>query len=137
MPIIMGFKKFVYSQVNRFLKFSVVGAIITLLSMLVTYIFLGILKTPLYLTYASIYVSAILFSYALNKKYVFRSKGSGRKIILYFAIYLSSMGIGLIVLWFYKRTLPLENYLLSYLVIPITLSWNYILSSILFKKKYG
>ena len=120
---------------KRFLGFSIIGVIVTLISMSLTYFFLGIIRTPLYITYISIYIFTIFLSYILNSRIIFKSGKSIKKMIQYYGVYLAGMLLGVFVLRFYKDILPFENYILSYLVIPITLTWNYSMSTLVFKKK--
>ena len=122
------------SLVLKFTGFSIVGIIVNIVGLLSTYLFLGILKTPLYTTYAFIYFFSIIISYLLNSKFVFKIKSTIKRTIIYFLIYLSSMLIGLLLLKFYNKVLPLENWILAYLTMPITLFWNFILSNLLLKK---
>lgn len=121
--------------VRKFLGFSTVGVFITLLSLSLTFIFLELIKTPLILTYACIYFVTILVSYFLNSRLVFKSGKSFRKLMLYFGVYISGMLLGVLVLKFYEQNLNFKNYVLSYLVIPFTMSWNFILSSLVLKKQ--
>lgn len=118
-----------------FAGFSGVGVITTLISMGAIYVFLELLQTPLILTYAVIYFITILLSYFLNSLLVFKSPFSMKKVIKYFGIYLSSLILGIIVLWFFKETLPYDPYMLAYLVLPVTMMWNFIFSFKLFKSK--
>ena len=119
----------------KFTRFSSVGVFVTLLSLSLTFIFLKLIDTPLYLTYGCIYFVTILISYYLNVRFTFKAEHSWLKLVLYFAVYLSGMGVGLVMLRIYKHTLPFENYILSYMVIPVTMSWNFILSYFVLKNK--
>lgn len=116
-----------------FAGFSGVGVITTLISLAAIYVFLGLFQTPLILTYAIIYFVTILLSYFLNALLVFKSPLAMKKGIKYFLIYLSGMLIGIIVLWLLKKTLSYDAYILAYLVLPITMMWNFVLSFYLFK----
>lgn len=118
----------------KFSGFSIVGLFVTLSSLLLIYIFIGVLETPLYLSYIVIYAFSIFISYLLNLKYVFRMNYSTRRTLTYFLIYGSSMIIGIITLKIYHLILPLKDWLQAYLVIPITLSWNFIMLSIFLKR---
>ncbi len=118
-----------------FTGFSLVGVLSTLITMCTLFIFLEYLRTPLIMTYMLIYFASILFSYFLNSRYVFKAKQSYKQGIGYFVIYLSGMLLGAGVLWILKNTLPYDHYILSYLVIPVTMAWNFILSYYLFKKE--
>ncbi len=118
-----------------FSGFSVVGIIVTLLSLLLIYIFIGILNTPLYISYVSIYLFSIFVSYLLNLKFVFKVKKSRNSIITYYLIYGSSLLIGLITLRIYKIFIPLEDLINTYMVIPVTLVWNFTMLSVFLKKE--
>ena len=114
--------------------FSTVGAITSFLGIIAVYLFIGKLKTPLYLTYAVIYFFSILISYLLNIKFIFRLKSTKKRTIIYFIIYISSMILGLLLLILYKSILPFENWIISYLTIPFTLTWNFVFSYFLLPK---
>lgn len=116
-----------------FAGFSGVGVITTLISLGAIYVFLEILQSPLILTYSIIYFLTILLSYFLNSLFVFKSPLAMKKGIKYFLIYLSGMLIGIVVLWLLKKTLSYDSYILAYLVLPVTMMWNFILSYYLFK----
>lgn len=120
--------------VSLFAGFSSVGIITTIISIVAIYFFLEVIGTPLYITYALIYFFTICLSYFLNTIFVFKSSVTWKKATGYFSIYLSGMLIGMMVLWLLEKTLPVENYILAYLVIPVTMTWNFILSFFLFKK---
>lgn len=121
--------------IKIFAGFSIVGVLSTLITMGALYIFLEYLKTPLMPTYILIYFASILFSYLLNTRYVFKVKQSYTQVLVYFIIYLSGMLLGAGVLWIFKNTLPYDHFILAYLVIPITMGWNFILSYFLFRKE--
>jgi len=119
---------------TKFVGFSIVGAIISILGLIAIYVFIGLFKKPLYITYVLIYFFSILLSYILNMNFVFKMKSNMKRTAIYFLIYISSMIIGLLVLILYSVTLPYENWILSYLTIPITLTWNFLLSYLLLPK---
>lgn len=116
-----------------FAGFSGVGVITTLISLGAIYLFLEILQTPLILTYSLIYFLTIILSYFLNSLFVFKSPLAMKKGIKYFLIYLSGMLIGIVVLWLLKKTLSYDAYILAYLVLPVTMMWNFVCSFYLFK----
>lgn len=127
-------KLFFERYLSKLLRFSTVGVVVTLTSLSLTFLFLKIIGTPLYITYILIYALTIFLSYILNLKWTFKSIHSKRKMIYYFLTYLSGMLLGVLVLKFYKSTLPFENWLLSYLVIPVTMTWNFFFSSKILSK---
>jgi putative flippase GtrA len=110
-------------------SFSLVGATVTLISATASVVLLKFFLTPLILTYVCVYGSSITLSYFLNSIFTFQSAMSSHKLALYFGIYLSSMGLGVVLLKFYRAVLPFENWVLPLLVIPFTALWNYGLSS--------
>ncbi|GAB2770446.1 GtrA family protein [Salinimicrobium soli] len=130
---------FLYSRklISLFAGFSGVGVFTTLLSLGAIYFFIEVLKTPLISTYAAIYFSTILLSYFLNSCFVFKSSLGKRKAVRYFVIYLSGMILGVIVLRIFEFTLPFDDFVLAYLVLPITMIWNFILVYKLFNNKHS
>lgn len=115
--------------IKKFSGFSIVGGFVTVLGLVLSYFFLKIMRTPLYLTYVTLYLATILLSYFLNTKYVFKVKKDFRQSIKYFVVYAMGMIIGVIVLNIFKETLPFENWVLAYLVLPVTMLCNFILAS--------
>ena len=115
--------------------FSGVGVVTTLLSLGAIYFFIEVLQTPLIFTYVIIYFLTILLSYFLNSYLVFKSPLAQHKAVRYFSIYISGMILGIIVLWIFEATLPFDKYILAYLVLPITMLWNFILVYKLFNNK--
>jgi len=105
--------------------FSLIGIVTTLISLALIFIFLKLLQTPLIATYIGIYMVTILLSYFLNSILVFKSNLTFVNGIKYLAVYLSGMLVGTLILWVFKRTIPLENYILGYLVLPFTMAWNF------------
>lgn len=123
------------ATIKRFFKFAQVGILVTLLSLILSFIFLKIIGTPLLITYVLLYITMIFVSFLLNSMYTFKSKRNLPRMILYFASYIFSMLLGVILLKIFRSTLPWENWLLAYLVIPFTMTSNFTLSTIIFKKK--
>ncbi|MDA3866200.1 MAG: GtrA family protein [Salinivirgaceae bacterium] len=136
MSKVMSIKKEKWrSKLGIFAKFFKVGVFVTLLSMSLTFVFLKIIGTPLIPTYILLYLSMIFLSFLLNSKYTFKSKRSLKRLILYYGSYGISMLIGVGLLALFKATLPFENWILAYMVIPFTMTSNFTLSSLIFKNK--
>lgn len=110
---------------GKFLKFSLVGAFTTLCSLSTQAVLLKFYHTPLIPTYVSVYGGTILLSYMLNSRLTFRSRITVKKALLYFGIYLSAMGLGVLLLHLYRQVLPFENWVLPFLVVPFTMAWNF------------
>jgi len=115
--------------------FSFVGAFCVLLTVGLNYLLLKVLHTSLYFSYFFVYILTIFISYMLNSRIVFKSDKSLTNMILYYAVYGSGMIMGFFVLRVYEHTLTFEPHILTYLVIPVTTLWNFIMSTLLFKGK--
>jgi putative flippase GtrA len=123
-------KKLIY----LFSKFSIVGIFMTFLSLATAYVFLEILHTPLYITYALNYLVTIFISYQLNRIFTFKARHSTKSLVLYYFIYIIGMGLGLLLLWIFKQILPFGNFILTLCVLPFTMASNFILSKLVFDK---
>lgn len=118
-----------YPLVKRLIGFSFVGIFVTIVGMTLTFIFLKILNMSPYLTYFTSYVLTVLLSYYLNSRLVFKSGKSKKNLIIYYAIYSSSMLIGLGTLYLYHQIFPFDELILNYMVIPVTMLWNFTVTS--------
>lgn len=135
MDISMRFSE-VFS-LSGFIKFGGVGAFVTISSMISTFILLKIVSTPLYLTYFLNYSFFILVSYSLNRWFTFKAKFGFKSLILYYLVYLFGMLLGLFLLFIFKQLVSLENWMYAFMVVPFTLTANYILSALVFHNKGG
>jgi|GEM_PF-1381091 len=118
----------------EFFRFLIVGASVTILSLLLAYIFLQVLSTPLIPTYILLYMLTIYISYLLNKSFTFKADGSTGKALKFYLVYLTTLGIGTLVLRYMRSHLAFENWVLFCLVVPLTTVMNYVLSKLIFKK---
>ncbi len=124
-----------YFKISEFIKFGGVGVIVTVASMLSSFIWLKIIGTPLFITYILNYVFFIFISYTLNRLITYKRKFNFISLILYFFVYLSGMVLGIILLYIFKKLFILENWIYSFLVVPFTTVNNYIWSTMVFKKR--
>lgn len=116
-----------HKTVRKIAGFSFVGVIVTLVSMALIYIMNEWLHWNPYVSYILSTILSILLSYVLNMSKVFSSSFSWKSLGLYYLTYLSSMVLGMILLKLYLWLLPTWNAtLLSYMVIPITMIFNYL-----------
>lgn len=126
--------------VKRFIGFSFVGVVITCVGIFQIFfllkilprIFTGLQEFPAWLYVANTFSTlfSILQSYYLNSRLVFKSGKSQRNLLIYYAIYGISLLIGLGTLRIYELYLPVNDPLaLSLLVIPVTMTWNFFVSS--------
>ncbi len=114
--------------------FTLVGIFINILSLLLVFIFLNLLNTPLIITYIGIYLGTLILSFILNSVLVFKSGLSLTNGVKYLIVYLSGMLFGALLLWYFKKTLEFENYILGYLVLPFTTAWNFSFSYLILKR---
>ncbi len=123
-----GFRRLT-GHVRRMSSFSVVGGIMTAVSTGANVALLRFLHTPLIPTYVSVYAVSIVLSYTLNSLITFRSALTAHRLVLYSGVYLSSMGLGVLLLKLYRTLLPYPDWVLPLLVVPFTALWNYAASS--------
>ncbi|MDP1622530.1 MAG: GtrA family protein [Bacteroidales bacterium] len=114
--------------IRKFAGFSIVGFVVTILSLVLSYVLLKILATPLLITYVLVYGGTIIISFFLNSKLVFKTGSNVRNLIVYFLVYGVGLVLGTIIVWIFSLILPFENWVLVYLVIPFTLLSNFTLS---------
>jgi len=124
-----------YFKISEFIKFGGVGVIVTVASILSSFIWLKIIGTPLFITYILNYVFFIFISYTLNRLITYKRKFNFISLILYFFVYISGMVLGIILLHIFKKLFILENWIYSFLVVPFTTVNNYIWSTMVFKKR--
>ena len=120
---------------KKFFKFAQIGLIVTVLSLLLSYLFLKVIGTPLIITYVLLYISMILLSFFLNSRYTFKSKMGFKKMLLYYGSYGITLLLGVILLSLLRIILPFENWIIAYLVIPFTMTSNFIFSSYIFRTR--
>jgi len=124
--------------VRKILGFSVVGALMTLLSMFLTWVCNDLLHMNIYVAYVAVYGLTILISCVMNARLVWNHKLELADVFKYFAIYLSSMVLGMIVIYLFGLVFTTLNHtLLSYCALPFTYVWNYLFVNHIFKKKDG
>jgi putative flippase GtrA len=128
-------KDWIKTTFKNLFRFAQVGIFITFLSLMLSFFFLKIVGTPLIITYVILYIAMIFLSFLLNSRYTFKSKMNLKKILLYYGSYVLTMLFGVLLLSIFRRVLPFENWILAYLVIPFTMTANFIFSSFIFKSK--
>ncbi|MDX1406635.1 MAG: GtrA family protein [Saprospiraceae bacterium] len=119
----------------RLIRFATVGAFCTGLSLTLNFIFLKIVGTPLIPTYVVVYSLTILLSFVLNSRYTFLTAVNLPNAARYFMIYVSAMGLGVLLLTFYRSIFDFQNWVYPFMSAPFTVLWNYTWSSHVLKKK--
>jgi len=120
------------ARVMQFSRFLIVGGLVTVLSLLLSYVFLKVLGTPLIITYVLIYVATIFISYLLNARFTFRAGRTLRSLFLFYGSYIFTLGFGTALLAVLRMLLEFENWVLVFMVVPVTTVMNYLLSTLIF-----
>ena len=114
----------------KFTGFSFVGLFITLVSLLLVFVFIGLLRTPLYYSYVVIYTITIFLSYYINATFVFMVKKAFVQFLKYFLVYILGMFVGMIVLKLLKSLLSYDDWIITCLALPFTTIWNFTFATI-------
>ena len=118
---------------TQFTGFSIVGIVVTLFSILLIYVFTELLHYSAQVSYSLAYIISIGLSYFLNGKYVFKASLGISPYLIYYGIYFSGMGLGLIIIWGLKQLFPWPEFFISIAPVPVTTVWNFVFSRQLFK----
>lgn len=116
-------------------RFILVGGLVTVLSLALSYLFLKVLHTPLVATYILLYVGTIFVSYLLNSSYTFAASRDWVSLIKFYGSYILTLVLGTLALTVLRRYLPYENWILVFIIVPFTMITNFALSSLIFKKR--
>ena len=120
-------------SITTFITFGGVGAFITISSMLSSFFWLKIVGTPLFITYFLNYSIFILLSYSLNRRITFNVEFSLKSLFSYYLVYVVGMLLGMVLLYLFKKLVKLENWVYAFIVIPFTMTANYIMATLVFK----
>ncbi len=126
---------FLIDKIRELFKFSLVGAFVMLLSVIISYLFLELLKTPLVPTYILLYISTIFLSYKLNATFTFKAKQDLSGLIKFYGVYIIGLALGSVLVILFRKWFPFTNWVISIMVLPFTTLSNFILSNLIFKNK--
>ena len=126
---------FLINKIRELFRFSLVGALVMLLSIAISYLFLELLKTPLVPTYILLYISTIFLSYKLNAVFTFKARQDLSGLIKFYGVYLIGLALGSVLVVLFRKWFPYTNWVISIMVLPFTTLSNYILSALIFKNK--
>jgi len=119
--------KWIKTIIARFCGFSLIGAVSTILSVVIMAFLNEVLGCNGYASYVVAYVTTILFSYFANARLVYRRRVSLAECCGFFATYLSGMVVGTLLLALAKCMFPSTNdTLLGCAVLPFTVAWNFV-----------
>jgi putative flippase GtrA len=119
---------------KHFLGFGSVGLFMTVLGNVFLYVLLEMLNWNVYLAYPFIYLINIFIAYYLNGKFVFKQSFNWKHLGGFYIAYTSGMLIGLLVLTLFKVLLPYNDFILSVLTLPFTITWNFTFVNLIFNK---
>lgn len=123
--------------IQKVLGFSIVGAICTLLSIALIWIFNDVLGWNVHVSYIIAYGGTIVLSYVLNALCVWKHRMQWMDVVRFFGIYLSSMLLGDGLIYLFQWILPnLNHTILSYCTLPFTFTWNYVFVNYIFKDNH-
>ena len=121
---------------KRFLGFCSIGAVMTFLSMLLIAITNELFSWDPVVSYDFAYITTLLLSYFLNTKYVFHASFRIIELLSYCATYISGMLLGMLLIKIGMVIFPqINETLISYAVIPITMVWNFIFINMILTMK--
>ena len=122
----------------RFLKFSIIGGVVTLLSFLFILIFNEIIRMNYFFSYVLTYVLTLAISYILNTVYTFKANIKFIDFLKYSSVYISGMILGVFMLKVSDLMMDeINKTIRTYCIIPFTMFWNYYyINKILKKENY-
>ena len=118
---------FVKEQYRKLAGFSIVGAITTIVSLLMIVAFNELLHWNSTVSYLLSCFISISLSYLLNATFVWRASFQVLHLMRYYFIYSVSMIIGAVLLNVLEYMFSnINSTILSFMIVPITMVWNYL-----------
>ena len=121
--------------ITKFLKFGVIGIGITIFGIVSNFTLVRYFKTDVIYTYVVIYCIGICMSFYLNTVITYKTKIVFKKLIPYSGVYFITMGVGVLLLNFYKSLAFCADEYLSIFVVPFTMTLNFIGINYILKPK--
>ena len=123
-------------KITKYLfKFSLVGIFITILGLSIITFCLTILSTSLIPTYIFVYTINIGISYLCNTFFTYKKSIQLKDILRYYAVYCSSMILGVFLLFFYKNIFSFPDFVYPFFVTPFTMLFNFFFVTKILKPK--
>lgn len=119
---------------GQFIKFCLVGASNTVISLIIYWI---LLKFNIdYLVASTIsYLAGIINGYFFSSSFVFKNKHNLKQAIMFIAVYLSSLLLNLLFLYVLVNYLHVTKFLAQVLVTGFNVIYNYLLNKVWTFKK--
>jgi putative flippase GtrA len=114
------------SLYKRFIGFALVGVFNTFFSLLLTFLLINVFGLWLIPTYVTVFLITVFLAYLINTYFVFKKEFELKKLIGFYSTYLSSLILGVILLYIIKFFSPdSDDFLNTILITPITMTWNF------------
>ena len=111
----------------QFIKFSCVGVLNTIVSLVVYYLFL-LIGFHYLISNAFGFIASVLNAYVCNKKFVFKSKAkTSSSLIKTFCVYLLTFITGSIIMFLLVDKLMISEFIVPFIVIAINVPINFLL----------
>lgn len=117
-------------KVAQFIKFGLVGASNTLISLIIYYLLVMLQANYLLATIMG-YVISSLSGYVLNKLWVFKDKtDTKRSIFRYYVVYISALLLNIMSMYLWVDILGISKQIAPILTLCITIPYNFIFSKL-------
>jgi putative flippase GtrA len=114
------------SLYKRFIGFALVGVFNTFFSLLLTFLLINVFGLWLIPSYVTVFLITVFLAYLINTYFVFKKEFELKKLIGFYSTYLSSLILGVILLYIIKFFSPdSDDFLNTILITPITMTWNF------------
>jgi putative flippase GtrA len=114
------------SLYKRFIGFALVGVFNTFFSLLLTFLLINIVGLWLMPSYVIVFLITVFLAYLINTYFVFKKEFELKKLIGFYSTYLSSLILGIALLYIIKFFSPdSDDFINTILITPITMTWNF------------
>lgn len=114
------------SLYKRFIGFALVGVFNTFFSLLLTFLLINIVGLWLIPSYVIVFLITVFLAYLINTYFVFKKEFELKKLIGFYSTYLSSLILGIVLLYIIKFFSPdSDDFINTILITPITMTWNF------------
>lgn len=120
-------------SLSTVMRFLVGGAMNTGITFILYWLLLLIIDYRV--AYATSFVTGITLSYLINLRFVFRTRGSRRKMLLYPLVYLATYGVGAVILQISVSRFAVPAALAPFISICATLPMTYLLSKFILRDR--
>ncbi len=112
---------------EQILKFSSIGAILAVASIVIFYVLLDVLQWPVYPVYIVVYIIAIFISYFFNAKYTFNRERNTQDGLRYYLIYFLGLGMGLLCIYLLKQYFGFSDFVNVLLSMPVRVGFTFLM----------